>query len=120
VDYRSKAPNEPITGDDIQQAYTYAVHPEVAAGFFVLCNGRRLVVFKTINGPTANPVIDFSYEEFDSHWQIIANMLGLIASGAQFFRSRRHPQALAKGMASTAHVVAGVLEYSDVAASFHL
>lgn len=40
----TKAPNEPIDGDAIEQAMTYARHPEVSASYSVVLNGVRLTV----------------------------------------------------------------------------
>src|SRR6266478_1344127 len=37
----AKPPGLDISPDDIYQAFSYAFLPEIAAGFFVLCNGRR-------------------------------------------------------------------------------
>ena len=42
----AKAPNESILQDKhVQQAYSYAIHPEIKCQEFGLCNGRQLVVF---------------------------------------------------------------------------
>jgi type I site-specific restriction endonuclease len=49
----AKPPNTDISHDDIEQAYSYAFLPEVAAGYFVLCNGKRFQIFKTVDGPSA-------------------------------------------------------------------
>ena len=37
----AKAPDGQITQDDIEQAWSYANHPEVRAVYFVLCNGAH-------------------------------------------------------------------------------
>lgn len=42
----AKAPGENInSGKNVEQAYSYAIHPEIRAPFYALCNGRKLVVF---------------------------------------------------------------------------
>jgi len=40
----AKAPGEAFTIDDAQQAHTYAAHPEVAAIFYLVTNGREFVI----------------------------------------------------------------------------
>lgn len=42
----AKAPGEALTaGKNAEQAYSYAIHPDVRVQFYALCNGRQLVVF---------------------------------------------------------------------------
>lgn len=42
----AKAPNENIlSGKNPEQAFSYAIHPEIRANYYALCNGRDLVVF---------------------------------------------------------------------------
>ena len=43
----AKAPNENITdGGNVEQAYFYAIHPEVRTKFFALCNGKAFSLFR--------------------------------------------------------------------------
>jgi hypothetical protein len=35
-----KSPGQDLTQDDVEQAHTYAAHPEIAATFFLVTNGR--------------------------------------------------------------------------------
>ncbi len=43
----AKAPNEEIkSGDNVEQVYSYSIHPEVRSKFFVLCNGRAFSLFR--------------------------------------------------------------------------
>lgn len=42
----AKAPDQGIhSGKNVQQAYSYAFHPEIKAELFALCNGRQLTIF---------------------------------------------------------------------------
>src|SRR5690606_15162772 len=43
----AKSPDVEIDFDSVEQAYTYANHPEIRAVYFALCNGKRFVVFQT-------------------------------------------------------------------------
>ena len=43
----AKKPNTPIiNGDNVAQAYSYAIHPEVRAQCYGLCNGKQLTLFE--------------------------------------------------------------------------
>jgi Type I restriction enzyme R protein N terminus (HSDR_N) len=50
-------PPVPISNDDIQQAYTYAKHPEVRAVYFCICNGLEFRVYDTNSDPTVPPIL---------------------------------------------------------------
>lgn len=42
----AKGPNEEIVrSHHVEQAYSYAIHPEVRVNFYALCNGHELVVY---------------------------------------------------------------------------
>src|SRR5262245_61612627 len=49
----AKPPSSPLGLEEIEQAWTYASHPEIRALYFVVCNGRSLSVYQTANGPKA-------------------------------------------------------------------
>ena len=114
----AKPPRLDISADDVEQAYSYAINSDVAAEFFVISNGRRLKVFRTIDGPNAHPVVEFLYEEFNERFQIFVNILGpdnvRKAALANFVDTGR---PLARGLGSTANIVAGHLEYQQVYSS---
>lgn len=43
----AKSPSEEITkGDNVSQVYSYAIHPEIRAGIYGLCNGKSLALFE--------------------------------------------------------------------------
>jgi Type I restriction enzyme R protein N terminus (HSDR_N) len=50
-------PPAPISNDDVQQAYTYAKHPEVRAVYFCICNGLEFRVYDTNSDPSVPPVL---------------------------------------------------------------
>ncbi len=68
-------PPVPITIDDIEQAWTYANHPEVRAVYFVLCNGQMIDIFYTQHGPSASAILSVSYEQLANQWGRIADRL---------------------------------------------
>src|SRR5712692_958278 len=61
----AKAPDLAIDTDSIEQAYTYANHPEIRGIYFALCNGRTLSIFRTAHGPDAGAVLFLTYAEFE-------------------------------------------------------
>ncbi|MDF1613846.1 type I restriction enzyme HsdR N-terminal domain-containing protein [Desulfurivibrio dismutans] len=71
----AKAPEITLGVDDIEQAWTYANHPEVRAVYFVLCNGRVLLVYRTVHGPEAPPVLSLTYEQLESDFQVLSNLV---------------------------------------------
>jgi type I site-specific restriction endonuclease len=70
----AKAPEVEIDIEAVEQAYTYANHPEIRAIYFVLCNGRTLSVFRTNQGPNAGAILSLPYEEFDRRFQTLKNL----------------------------------------------
>jgi hypothetical protein len=114
----AKPPSSDISQDDIEQAFSYAFLPEVAAGYFVLCNGKRFSIYKTIDGPDAPPLIDLLYEQFGEKLQVVSNLL----APSSFRRAlmAKHvdtARPLAEGWGSTLHIVAGEIEYTEASGS---
>jgi hypothetical protein len=69
----AKHPNESVSSyANIQQAYSYAIHAEIHAKHFALCNGRRLAIY---NVDRAEPLLDLPFEKFESHWKDIERYL---------------------------------------------
>ncbi len=69
----AKAPNENIlSGDHIEQVYSYAIHPEIHADIFALCNGKEFAAFKK---DKKEPLLFFQLSEIDQHWDEIQKLL---------------------------------------------
>lgn len=69
----AKSPWEDIAGNEhVQQAYSYAIHPEVRCRHFALCNGKYLSIYST---EEAKPLALIPFEEFDSRWENIEKYL---------------------------------------------
>ena len=69
----AKAPSEEIkTGENPEQVYFYAIHPEIRAKYYVLCNGKEFVVFAL---DTVEPVLYFHISEWKKHWQALVSLL---------------------------------------------
>lgn len=69
----AKSPSENIAAAaHVQQAYSYAIHPEIRVNHFALCNGRKLAIYD-VASPT--PLLDISFEEFEARWEDIEKHL---------------------------------------------
>ncbi|MEY3218786.1 MAG: hypothetical protein RIT27_143 [Pseudomonadota bacterium] len=69
----AKAPNEEIkSGDNVEQVYSYSIHPEVRSKFFALCNGRAFSLFRQ---DTPEPILYFELADIADYWEILNNYL---------------------------------------------
>ena len=69
----AKRPTEDVLGRaNVQQAYSYAIHPEIRSQHFALCNGKSLVVFNVDNNI---PLLFILFPEFDSRWDEVEQHL---------------------------------------------
>lgn len=62
-----------IKSKHAEQAYSYAIHPEVRVRFYALCNGRNLVAYD-ING--VGPIFDIAIDDLDRDWEVVESVLG--------------------------------------------
>jgi hypothetical protein len=69
----AKAPDENIVDSEhVEQAYSYAIHPDVRAGLFALCNGRELIATE-VN--SLQPILRVPLSESNSRWAEIERAL---------------------------------------------
>lgn len=69
----AKAPSEKILkSKHVEQAYSYAIHPEIRAELFALCNGKEFVLFSV---EKFKPILHFKIEEIDSNWEKLFRIL---------------------------------------------
>lgn len=69
----AKAPNEDILkSDHLQQAYSYAIHPEIRCDEFGLCNGREIAIFSIHE---TEPLLHLSFPAFEAKWPDIEKYL---------------------------------------------
>lgn len=69
----AKGPSEGVLDSNhIQQAYSYAIHPEIRCDEFGLCNGRELAIFNTSK---IEPLLHIDFEKFESQWSEIEKYL---------------------------------------------
>lgn len=69
----AKAPSESIIkSKNVEQAYSYAIHPEVRARFFSLCNGKEFVLYSV---DEMNPLIHFKMQALPLYWESLKGIL---------------------------------------------
>jgi hypothetical protein len=62
----AKAPDEEIkTGENVEQAYFYAIHPDIRVKLYALCNGREFIAFAI---DQSKPVLHFHLSETPKHF----------------------------------------------------
>ena len=73
----AKSPKENILkGKHPEQAFSYAIHPDVRAFRYCLCNGKQLVVFEVNR---KDPVLIANLDNFDQCYEQINNLLSPVA-----------------------------------------
>src|SRR3954468_8652892 len=83
----AKAPDEEIlTGDNREQAFFYAIHPQINVKHYALCNGKEFVLF-AINED--EPVVHFHISEYQKHWQSLQSFLSPKAFGSRPAKAKR-------------------------------
>ncbi len=108
----AKSPDVTLGPDEIDQAYTYANHPEVRAVYFSLTNGREFRVYQTNHGPDAPPLLSVTYEALEDSLQRIENLL---SPGALLRDHPRQPLDVGKpigpGLRSVVRITGGHITY---------
>jgi hypothetical protein len=70
----AKAPNQKvINSDNVDQVYSYAIHPEIRSTYFALCNGLEFSLFRTLS--TDKPILYFKIENIDEHLEKLIALL---------------------------------------------
>jgi len=73
----AKSPKENIhKGVNVEQAFSYAIHPDVRAFTYALCNGHHLVVF-SVN--RSHPILDIQLKDLSKHIEQVTQTLSPMA-----------------------------------------
>lgn len=108
----AKAPCVDIAANDIEQAWSYANHPEVRAVYFVLSNGPVLHIYNTSAGPLVPPILSLKYSELSARFPDLVNILGPISIERDFpDLSGLSSPPLGPGLRSVARISSGVIRY---------
>ena len=69
----AKAPKEDIkVGGNIEQVYSYSIHPEIRTKFFALCNGLAFSLFRQ---DTQEPILYFELADIADYWEQLSGYL---------------------------------------------
>ncbi|MDR0485364.1 MAG: type I restriction enzyme HsdR N-terminal domain-containing protein, partial [Elusimicrobiota bacterium] len=71
----AKSPSQNILDEgNINQAFSYAIHPDVKSKYFALCNGLEFALFRTFDEKSA-PIFYFKLEDIDENFERLKNYL---------------------------------------------
>jgi hypothetical protein len=105
-----KAPREELTQNVIQQAHTYAAHPEVHAAFFLVTNGRDFELYET--GKLAEPILKWSFNDVNVVWDKLFNIVSPQAIQKRARMTLVDPgKPLGKCIASKLRIIGGEIIY---------
>lgn len=112
----AKSPAANISRDDVEQAHTYAAHPEVGAHFFMVTNGRSFELYRTSS--LEKPLMAFDHEDIHDVEIALSNLVGPDAI-RRFLAAVKPDQGkpLARGIGSQARFVSGFVRYDDHASN---
>lgn len=111
----AKSPVSDILPDDVDQAWTYACHPEVRAAYFALCNGRELKIFDSLGSPESRAVLHLEYGEFGPRFAEVLHVLGPQAIERQIaLRATNRGLPLGPGLGSLAQIASGLVKYFEL------
>lgn len=108
----AKAPNVDIDLDAIEQAWTYASHPEVRAVYFALCNGKQFQLFQTNHAPNVEPILSLRYDQLNDCLLQLADVVGPDALLRDYPRQEcdmRPPLGI--GLRSICRITSGMLRH---------
>jgi hypothetical protein len=114
-----KRPSEELSQDVVEQAHTYANHPEVAASYFLVTNGRSFRLYETAKLERAALAWDF--EDEDDNLLRLFNTLSPAAFRKRAAITLIDPgKPLGKGLPSRLRIIGGEITYEEHTASLPL
>lgn len=110
----AKPPSEKINHDVIEQAFTYANHPEVRAVYFMISNCIQTVIYQTNFSPDKKPLLEISYNQLNSKLESLKNILNPSSISKDFpdIKPDTRPP-LANGLRSIARITSGIIQYKN-------
>lgn len=115
----AKSPREALTQETVEQAHTYAAHPEIAASHFLITNGREFKLYETSR--LESPALAWEFQDTDDNSLRLFNVLSPAAL-------RRRAKAnlvdsgkpLGRGLSSRLRIVGGEVLYEEYEGSHPL
>lgn len=108
----AKGADEILDEDNIEQAWSYANHPEVRAVYFALSNGREFRVYRTSAPPGSPPILQLAHEEVLADVEPISRLLSADAIRRAFPLTHQVGAPLGRGLSSLAKITGGAIDYS--------
>ena len=71
----AKAATAGLSEKDVEQAHSYAAHSQVGANYFVLSDGVQVMVYETLSGGNAAPIVHLEIDELDARFHELENVL---------------------------------------------
>ena len=69
----AKSPTEDILkSKHVEQAYSYAIHPEIRAKYYALCNGHEFILYSI---DKFEPILHFKLTEIEENWNFLHRLL---------------------------------------------
>jgi hypothetical protein len=107
-----KPPNEPLSSEVREQTHTYAAHPEIAAAFFMITNGRQFELYRT--SVLGEPVLAWNFEQTDEKLLTLFNLVSPRAIEKLANLVRADPgKPLARGVSSQLRIISGYVRYDE-------
>lgn len=114
-----KGPTEDLTQDVVEQAHTYASHPEVGAFYFLVTNGRSFHLYETAR--LKRPALKWEFENEDDNLLRLFNTLSPAALRKRAAITLVDPgKPLGKGLPSRLRIVGGEITYEEHSGSHPL
>jgi hypothetical protein len=108
----AKPPSEDIDQDSVEQAWSYANHPEIRAVYFAVSNGREFRVYRTNAPPGSEPILQVECRELIKSYDVIAQLLSADSIAKDFPEAYDVGTPLGRGLRSLAKVVGGKIVYT--------
>jgi hypothetical protein len=81
----AKRPSEPIVkSEHVEQAFSYAIHPDIRTRSYALCNGHELVLYDV---EKSEPVLQVRMDSLGENWNLVLRHLSPVALANHHHRS---------------------------------
>ena len=74
--FEIKAPDQELTIDAVEQAISYARHPEVSASYAALTNGRMFLLFRASQRSDEQPIVSLQVQSVQQLADELSEVLG--------------------------------------------
>lgn len=114
-----KGPSEHLSQEVVEQAHTYASHPEVGASYFLVTNGRSFRLYETAK--LDRPALEWEFENQDDNLLRLFNTLSPAAMRKRAAITLVDPgKPLGKGLPSRLRIIGGEITYDEHSGSHPL